>query len=45
MPQPVVLLLTHSGDFYVPERVQEELESRGARARRVDTDRYPAGLP
>lgn len=42
---PTALILTHSGDFFVPERVAEELERRGARALRVDTDRYPTGLP
>jgi glutathione synthase/RimK-type ligase-like ATP-grasp enzyme len=37
-----VLLLTHSGDFDVPDRVAHALEHEGARAIRVDTDRFPA---
>jgi glutathione synthase/RimK-type ligase-like ATP-grasp enzyme len=37
-----VLLLTHSGDFFTIDRVQAAVEARGARAVRVDTDRFPA---
>lgn len=40
----IVLLVTHSGDFYTVDRVAEELVRRGARARRVDSDRFPASL-
>src|SRR5262245_54417575 len=36
-----VLVLTHSGDHYVTERVAEALESAGARVARFDTDRFP----
>jgi MvdC family ATP-grasp ribosomal peptide maturase len=40
----VVLLVTHSGDFYTVDRVAEELVRRGAVPVRVDTDRFPATL-
>jgi MvdC family ATP-grasp ribosomal peptide maturase len=40
----VILLVTHSGDFYTVERVAEELARRGATPVRVDTDRFPAAL-
>lgn len=43
-PRPLVLLLTHSGDYFTIDRVQAALEARGARAVRVDTDRLPAEL-
>lgn len=43
MPR-TVLLLTHSGDFFVPERVAEALERRAARPVRVNTELYPASL-
>lgn len=39
-----VLLVTHSGDHYTVDRVAAELARRGARARRVDVDRFPATL-
>ncbi len=42
--RPTVLLLTHHRDFFVIDRVIAELETRGARAIRVDTDRFPAQL-
>lgn len=42
--RPTVLVLTHSGDHYVIERVLASLERRGARALRLDTDRFPAEL-
>lgn len=41
---PAVLLLTHSGDFFVIDRVIEALERRGARPVRFDTDRFPRQL-
>ncbi|MCB9759080.1 MAG: MvdC family ATP-grasp ribosomal peptide maturase [Alphaproteobacteria bacterium] len=44
MARDVVLLLTHTGDWFVPDRVAEELRARGATPVRVDTDRYPAEL-
>jgi glutathione synthase/RimK-type ligase-like ATP-grasp enzyme len=40
----VVLLVTHSGDRYTIDRVAEELVRRGARPRRVDSDRFPSEL-
>jgi glutathione synthase/RimK-type ligase-like ATP-grasp enzyme len=43
-PRDVVLLVTHSGDFYTVDRVAEELARRGARPRRVDCDRFPTEL-
>src|SRR5688572_24523850 len=36
-----VLVLTHSADHYVIERVSEAVERRGARAARFDTDLFP----
>jgi glutathione synthase/RimK-type ligase-like ATP-grasp enzyme len=41
---PPVLLLTHSGDYYTIDRVEEGLDRRGFRHLRVDTDRYPSEL-
>ncbi|WPB74802.1 MvdC family ATP-grasp ribosomal peptide maturase [Archangium violaceum] len=40
----IVLLLTHSADFYTVDRVAEELSRRGLRPVRVDTDGFPAEL-
>jgi MvdC family ATP-grasp ribosomal peptide maturase len=40
----IVLLLTHSADFYTVDRVAEELSRRGVRSVRVDTDGFPAQL-
>lgn len=40
----VVLLVTHSGDFYTVDRVAEEVARRGAVPVRIDTDRFPAAL-
>jgi len=37
-----VLVLSHSGDLYVVERVMAALERRGARAHRFDTDLFPS---
>ncbi len=42
--KPLVLLLTHSGDFFTIDRVASAVEARGARAVRIDTDRLPAAL-
>lgn len=36
-----VLLVTHSRDAYVPDRVLAALEARGARGIRLDSDRFP----
>lgn len=38
----VVLLLTHSGDYFTVDRVAAALKRRGARPFRFDTDRFPA---
>lgn len=40
----IVLLVTHRGDHYTIDRVAEELARRGARPRRVDSDRFPSAL-
>jgi glutathione synthase/RimK-type ligase-like ATP-grasp enzyme len=37
-----VLLLTHSGDYYVPDIVDAAVEKLGHHAVRIDTDRYPS---
>lgn len=37
----VVLLLTHSGDYYTVDRVAEELTRRGLHPVRLDTDDFP----
>lgn len=36
-----ILLLTHSGDYYVPDIVDAAVEKLGHHAIRIDTDRYP----
>lgn len=41
---PKILLLTHSGDFFVIDRVIDALRHRGARPVRFDTDRFPRHL-
>jgi len=40
----VVLLVTHSGDYYTVDRVAEELARRGVRPHRFDCDRFPTEL-
>lgn len=40
--KPTVLLLTHTADHFVIERVTEALARRGARAFRFDTDLFPS---
>ncbi|HEX5749182.1 MAG TPA: MvdC family ATP-grasp ribosomal peptide maturase [Archangium sp.] len=40
----IVLLFTHSADFYTVDRVAEELSRRGVRSVRIDTDGFPARL-
>lgn len=37
----VILLLTHSGDYFTVDRVAQALDRRGARVFRFDTDRFP----
>lgn len=41
LPRDVVLLLTHSADYFTVERVAEALSKRGAQPFRLDTDRFP----
>jgi MvdC family ATP-grasp ribosomal peptide maturase len=40
----VVLLVTHSGDYFTVDRVAAALKRRGVRPFRFDTDRFPAQL-
>lgn len=44
MTRDVVLLLTHSGDYFTIDRVAEAISRRGARPFRLDTDRFPMAL-
>jgi MvdC family ATP-grasp ribosomal peptide maturase len=37
----IVLMLTHSGDYFTVDRVADALARRGVRAFRFDTDRFP----
>ncbi|RAM51839.1 MAG: MvdC family ATP-grasp ribosomal peptide maturase [Hapalosiphonaceae cyanobacterium JJU2] len=37
----VVLLITHSGDFFTIDRVEEALLKKGAQPFRLDTDQFP----
>ena len=37
----VVLLITHSGDYYTVDRVAEALSKRGVQPFRLDTDKFP----
>lgn len=41
LPCDVVLLLTHSADYFTVDRVAEALSRRGARPFRLDTDQFP----
>lgn len=41
MSQAPILLLTHAQDYYCIDLVQAALEAKGARAWRIDTDRFP----
>ncbi|WP_017315240.1 MvdC family ATP-grasp ribosomal peptide maturase [Mastigocladopsis repens] len=41
LPRNVVLLLTHSADYFTVERVAQALSRRGAQPFRLDTDRFP----
>ncbi|MBD2043787.1 MvdC family ATP-grasp ribosomal peptide maturase [Microcoleus sp. FACHB-672] len=40
----IVLLLTHSGDFFTIDRVAEAIAQRGAQPFRLDTDQFPMDL-
>ncbi|KYC37673.1 MvdC family ATP-grasp ribosomal peptide maturase [Scytonema hofmannii PCC 7110] len=37
----IVLLITHSGDFFTVDRVEEALSKKGAQPVRLDTDKFP----
>lgn len=37
----IVLLITHSGDFFTIDRVAEALSKKGAQPFRLDTDKFP----
>jgi hypothetical protein len=41
---PLVLLVTHSADYFTVERVAEAFARRGARPVRFDTDLFPETL-
>ncbi|MBW4509386.1 MAG: MvdC family ATP-grasp ribosomal peptide maturase [Scytonematopsis contorta HA4267-MV1] len=41
LPRDVVLLITHSGDFFTVDKVAQALSKRGARPFRLDTDKFP----
>lgn len=40
----IVLLLTHSGDFFTVDRVAQALSRRGVQPFRLDTDKFPISL-
>jgi MvdC family ATP-grasp ribosomal peptide maturase len=44
MPRDVVLLLTHSGDYFTIDRVAEAISRLGARPFRLDTDLFPTAV-
>ncbi|MBE9038401.1 MvdC family ATP-grasp ribosomal peptide maturase [aff. Roholtiella sp. LEGE 12411] len=41
LSRDVVLLITHSGDFFTIDRVAEALAKKGAQPFRLDTDKFP----
>ena len=43
-PRDVVLLLTHSGDFYTVDLVSQALARKGARPIRFNTDLFPSSV-
>ena len=43
-PRDVVLLLTHSGDFYTVDLVSQALARRGVRPIRFNTDLFPSSV-
>ena len=44
LSRDVVLLITHSGDFYTVDRVAEALSRLGANPFRLDTDMFPLSI-
>ena len=45
LSQNIVLLITHSGDFFTIDRVTEALSKKGANPFRLDTDQFPLNVP
>ncbi len=41
LSRDVVLLITHSGDFFTIERVAQALSKKGVKPFRLDTDKFP----
>ena len=41
LSRDIVLLITHSGDFFTIDRVAEALSKKGVQPFRLDTDRFP----
>jgi hypothetical protein len=41
LSRDVVLLITHSGDFFTIDRVAEALSKKGVQPFRLDTDKFP----
>lgn len=44
LSNPIILLLTHSGDFFTVDRVADALLKRGAKPFRLDTDLFPSEI-
>jgi MvdC family ATP-grasp ribosomal peptide maturase len=44
LQRDVILLITHSGDFFTIDRVAEAVSKRGAQPFRLDTDKFPIAL-
>ncbi|MDZ8188469.1 MAG: MvdC family ATP-grasp ribosomal peptide maturase [Nostoc sp. ChiSLP02] len=44
LERDVVLLITHSGDYFTIDRVAEAVSKRGARPFRLDTDKFPIAV-
>ncbi|MBW4614195.1 MAG: MvdC family ATP-grasp ribosomal peptide maturase [Desmonostoc vinosum HA7617-LM4] len=44
LPRDVVLLLTHSGDYFTIDRVIDALLKRGVQPFRLDTDQFPIAV-
>ncbi|MBL1202233.1 MAG: MvdC family ATP-grasp ribosomal peptide maturase [Nostoc sp. GBBB01] len=44
LERDVVLLITHSGDYFTIDRVAEAVSKRGAQPFRLDTDKFPIAL-
>jgi MvdC family ATP-grasp ribosomal peptide maturase len=40
----IVLLITHSGDYFTIDRVAEALSARGVQSFRLDTDKFPMNV-